>query len=259
MFERQLISLGLNQKETRVYLAVLELGEVLASSLARRTGIKRTTVYHILENLHQKGLVTFYEKKKARYFSPVDAGFLLKICQEKVERAEAELEEFSRILPQLKTISNFYQASPPVRFFDGKEGIKRIYQDILRTEKSCFVFSNQEELFRIFPDFSEFFTRKRIEKKMALLMIMPFAKNWRFQKEEKEKSLRACQSLTWEKFPFQGEIWIYGHKVVIISFTEIKAVLIEDQKIALMFRAIFDFCWEMSGVKGRESKLSRNI
>ena len=44
-------NLGLSEKAAQVYLASLELGEAPVQKLAERAGLKRTTVYYVLEEL----------------------------------------------------------------------------------------------------------------------------------------------------------------------------------------------------------------
>ena len=51
-------TLGLNQKEASIFLASLELGPATISDIARRSNIKRTTVYNLIEPLLQKNLVS---------------------------------------------------------------------------------------------------------------------------------------------------------------------------------------------------------
>ena len=50
-------NLGLNDKEARAYAALLELGQTTAYAVAERSGLKRPTVYVVLDELRQKGLV----------------------------------------------------------------------------------------------------------------------------------------------------------------------------------------------------------
>jgi sugar-specific transcriptional regulator TrmB len=45
---------GLSEKEAKVYLTILELGTNIASTIARRSEIKRVTVYTILDDLKKK-------------------------------------------------------------------------------------------------------------------------------------------------------------------------------------------------------------
>ena len=57
MESRDLEAFGLTEKESRVYLALLELGEAGIGEIAKKSAIKRTTLYDVVENLKKSGLV----------------------------------------------------------------------------------------------------------------------------------------------------------------------------------------------------------
>ena len=48
-----LINLGLNEKQAKVYLALLQLGQAGVTAVAEKAGTKRPTTYLILEELRQ--------------------------------------------------------------------------------------------------------------------------------------------------------------------------------------------------------------
>jgi len=56
--------IGLNEKEAKVYLTLLEVNESLPSSISRQSGVKRPTTYVILGQLQKKGLVSHVKKGK---------------------------------------------------------------------------------------------------------------------------------------------------------------------------------------------------
>ena len=60
----QLVKVGLNEKESRVYLALLELGSGTAYAVAKKAGIKRPTAYIVLDELRKRGLVLKIPKSK---------------------------------------------------------------------------------------------------------------------------------------------------------------------------------------------------
>ena len=83
-----LTSFGLKPQEAKVYLACLKLGESSVSQIARESGIQRTFVYDILDNLQKRGVISAIEaagKKQFRAISIESFRFLLK---EKFERFE---------------------------------------------------------------------------------------------------------------------------------------------------------------------------
>lgn len=68
MFEKFLEELGLSDKESKVYLALLEVETDSVIDLAKKTDINRTTIYPVLESLSKKGLISEVKvDKKIRY------------------------------------------------------------------------------------------------------------------------------------------------------------------------------------------------
>jgi HTH-type transcriptional regulator, sugar sensing transcriptional regulator len=59
---------GLTENESKVYLALIDLGPSLAGSISRKTGIHRRTVYDTTEMLIKKGLVGYILKNNRRLF-----------------------------------------------------------------------------------------------------------------------------------------------------------------------------------------------
>ena len=56
-------SIGLSDKETRVYMALLELGKGTVSQIARKSHINRTTTYDILASLGEMDIISISGKQ----------------------------------------------------------------------------------------------------------------------------------------------------------------------------------------------------
>src|SRR3989338_6843245 len=95
--EHLLASLGLNAAQARVYFAALELGQANMQELARKSGVKRTSIYNFIDELREKGLITEVKKRKRRLYSAVHPEHL-------VELEKMRLGELERLLPQLSAI-----------------------------------------------------------------------------------------------------------------------------------------------------------
>ena len=90
--------IGLNEREAKIYLALLGDKAVSASILAKITKVNRTTVYLELERLIDRGLVSYVIQEGKRFFSPSLPEKLVEILETKKSRIES-------ILPQLKVLS----------------------------------------------------------------------------------------------------------------------------------------------------------
>lgn len=111
-----LISLGLKRKEAQIYLALLQLGQGSAYSIARKSGLKRPTVYVILLELMKKGLVLKLLRRRQM--------FVPKPPSELVEMAEDRMYRAKNILPELQTLSTG-QKKLTLLSFEDYSGVKQ--------------------------------------------------------------------------------------------------------------------------------------
>lgn len=117
------MKLGLTGKEAneaKTWFAVLELGEATVTDIARKTGLPRTTVYHVVEYLVERKLVTARKKKRGKYYSTGDPINLLHM-------AERNVQLLKRALPWLRSIHRaVYKAKTQREFYKDKKGIRAI-------------------------------------------------------------------------------------------------------------------------------------
>ena len=74
---------GLENREAKVYVKLLELGEAGASELSKKVNILRPTVYDILDNMIKKGVVSYSISAGRKVFSAVDPLILEQIVEGK--------------------------------------------------------------------------------------------------------------------------------------------------------------------------------
>ena len=84
---------GFSEKEAKVYLTVLELGTSIASTIARRSEVKRVTVYSILDDLKRKGIVHETSKDEVKFYSVISPDTLLKQLEQKYEAFKEKVPE----------------------------------------------------------------------------------------------------------------------------------------------------------------------
>ena len=115
--------LGLTEKEAKIYLACLELGTGTVVKISRKAEITRGSTYDVLEEMLDKGYVSKLHKDKHMVFSAVDPEILMKNYKDR-------LRDFEMALPELKGLFNQYSSRPKVRYFEGLDGIKRVYASL---------------------------------------------------------------------------------------------------------------------------------
>src|SRR3990167_2994588 len=88
-----LTKIGLTQRESDAYLALLKLKEALASEISKKTKESRSHLYDTLKSLIEKGLVSYVIKNGKKYFRPAPPEKLLDYIQEKQKLIEESLPE----------------------------------------------------------------------------------------------------------------------------------------------------------------------
>lgn len=127
--------IGLTEKESKAYLTTLKIGTNPVSIIAKHSQLNRCTMYNVIENLVQKGLIIKFEKNNIRYFTAVEPHYLLKYVEEKKRALAHYKNAIDEKIPQLEALKNPFQLIPNVKSFIGEEGINKILNEIINQSK----------------------------------------------------------------------------------------------------------------------------
>jgi sugar-specific transcriptional regulator TrmB len=226
-------------KKADVYLAVLELGSGTANEIAKKSEIKRTTCYDVLQDLEKPGLVYETSKGKKRLFVAEDPEKLRK----KISEKEKLLDE---MLPELRSFYNIKGTKPKIRFYEGKEGLREVYADTLNYSGEMLVFASEDVAKILGMNWTNDYLAKRVKKELRVRAIMPKTKIIEQDFVSKDqKQLRASKLVDAKKYPFSIEINIYGHqKVALMSSREEMGIIIEGAEIYNTLKLIFELLWD---------------
>src|SRR3989344_8718342 len=75
--------IGMTQGEIKVYLALLELGETTAGFIKKKTKLQNSVVHLCLGNLIDKGMVSYVEKGRRKFYAATEPEHLLRFLDEK--------------------------------------------------------------------------------------------------------------------------------------------------------------------------------
>lgn len=241
MKESSLRKFGLNDREIRVYLALLELDSALASKIAEKTNIPRTLVYDILENLLNKGIVSHVVKSNKKYFSALNPNNLIDVLKNQQSEKEKLLRQ---AMPELLKLKNKRaKEKAKVEVYEGREGIKTLFNDALRIGKEFLCFGSTGISPKIIPYKLERFHKERIKKKMKWKVIYNDDKLGR--KRGKEVSKWRYSQVRYMPKTSPTTTYCYGDKVAIVLWIKerLMAILIEDEIISKSFKEFFNVLW----------------
>ncbi len=175
--------LGLSEKESHLYLALLSLDNANPTLLSQKTGINRVTVYPVLESLLKRGLVSRFKRKNKWHYAIEDPRRFKELEQEKSARID-------KMIPQLMALYHTSGLKPEVRFYEGQEGLNTLFFDSLRQNPSkeiLFLYPAWDILDLFGKEEVELYVKQRVEKGILSKAI---------RQQGKEVSL--------EKYPYLG-------------------------------------------------------
>lgn len=238
---------GLDEREAQLYVSGLQMGSAAASEYAKAAGINRITAYNTLESLVRRGLFTVERKVRAKCYAPVAPEYL---AVEVRKNAEA-IEHF---LPELRSLQGAQYRKPHVRFFEGWEGIRRVYEDTLTAQTEILNFANSTVVRRHWPKYDTEYVAERVKRGIYLRGIAPDDETGRRVHGQDREMLREIRLVPAEEFDFRNEIKVYDHKVAIASFDsgprgvpDLFGMIIESREVAKTLRQIFEMAWRYAG------------
>jgi len=148
-------NIGLSETETKVYLALLELGPALAGVITKKSNVNRTNVYDALERLIGKGLVSYVMSANRKKFEPVNPNRLNEMLREKQDKLDIIMHEL-----QSKYVASYEKEEATI--FRGKKGIKSIFEEILKEKKDLFAYGAEGRFADLFPAYQKHWNKKRV-------------------------------------------------------------------------------------------------
>jgi len=231
---------GLNSKEAKVYLTLLELDEAPASVIARVSNLKRPTAYVILNSLIKKALVSTFTHNKITYYKAVNPKRLFSSQKEK-------LLDLQKALPDLQSIHEKYLVKPEMTIYEGYNGLIQIMEDTLTVQSNpILAWADVETTMKtVIADYMPKYIEKKVRKKVHVRGIVSDNSLGHVFQEKGRTELRELKFVDPELFPFKNEINIYDDKVAIISHVDQIGVIIQNQAIADTQKSIFRLCYSL--------------
>ena len=228
------------EREAKVYIAGLSLGSAPGSTIARHAGEKRVTVYAILKELIKRGIFTSIVRDEITYFSPISPEQLAHIYEEKYTTLKERLPELSAIM---ETVGN----KPKMRYYEGVEGIKHLYNELLETSQPIFAFLSDDGDIdsKLQHYLNNEFIPKRIKKQIPASVIASEKTSGEYQQATKEK-YTTIKTVKEDILAFEGEIVLYGESSILCALYSTKEMIgysLQSKQLYKTLKSVFDFIW----------------
>ncbi len=232
--------LGLSGKETRIYLASLDLGDSSFSEIAKKANIPRTSCYNIVELLVSKGFLNVFQMGSRHLYRAENPDkFLISLREQ-----EAALRE---IMPQLKSRHKSSGGKPTIYFHEGVQGINNILEDILARQRPLLAITSIDAAIDVLGHGLADFIQRRYKKHLRVKLLTHQSEKTLKLKRRDGLELRQTKFLPHD-FQFKTANFIYGNRIAMIDFQKKNpfGLIIEDENITETQRMLFESIWEQT-------------
>jgi sugar-specific transcriptional regulator TrmB len=238
--KKSLAAVGLPEKESAIYFALLHSGKASPSDLAKATRIRRTTLYQHIDTLLSRGFITKTLKGKRIFYIPENP----KKIMDSFEKSKAL---FAQHAPQIEALYKNARQEPSIRLYEGEKGIVQILEEIGASLVGIDAFFSPAKFFAVVSKSDTNNFLKAIEKNQNVLRDLverdkqadAFMRDVRRNKHSFHKV-----KLLPKDFSVSVDVLVTGNKVAMISFDNMMGLIVENAEIAKFHKSIHDFFWK---------------
>lgn len=242
MFEKELQDLGLNDKESAIYLALLSVDSDSVIDLAKKTNINRTTIYPILESLMNKGLVSEVKIDKKVRFSAESPERLSTFVDKQKLMFEERSERVKDLIPKLRTVQRESGEKPIVKIYEGKEGALSAAMKSFENDSddgfSYAVYSKDllNEMFDSRDKVKIFKLRKDV-KKLKSKAVYTY-----INKETEPDDMSIRKKIDEKKYPIYCDIGVVGDEVRVSNLRgNSTTILIKNKDLSETLKSLINY------------------
>ncbi len=190
-------------------------------------------------------MVSLAKQKKAGFFLAEDPKIL-------EQNTKLKLQTIQEVLPQLNAVYNVLPQKPKVLFYEGVEGIKTVWEEILKTAKegdTILACTGEKPALEYLPKkFLQDYVQRRLAKKVRIRFITP---SEGFTKEYQPSSIRELREIKMvnrRDWNFTADMQICNNKITIVSPKEnFISLIIDSKEISQMLKMAFELMWKGAG------------
>ncbi len=238
--EQQLWKIGLNPKEIKVYLYLIEYGISGASEVAKHISLPKSSVNFLADNLWRRWFLRKSFRWNTSYYE-ADISLLETSIAQEIKEKGAFLEE---VIPKLRDKNKNVKSSPKIVFFHGVESCKKAYWELLKVKDVFYELGAHEDLANTFWwDFMNDFIAERVKRKIFCDSLWSYGEVEAELQKSDAKEFRSLMLFPESFGTIGSSIAIYEDKVLILNLCDADTwVRIENKEFAETMKTIFRIC-----------------
>ena len=241
---------NLRPLEIKVWENLFYGGQMGASALAKKSGISRTSVYDILDELVALGLVIESQQLGIKMFAVQPPAKIRLLVEEKEKGIASAMKSLDQLAAIYK--SGQVSAKPRMQLFEGRAALQQMMKDMLLyrdiTVRACWPIRKIIRLLGL--NFLKKFHRERVARNIDIKVIWPARQIPDFKKFpflKPKNALKRKIRLAPPGTDFSLGYAIYGNTVRYISSSkENFGFLVESPEMAQMMRQQWRLVWKQS-------------
>jgi HTH-type transcriptional regulator, sugar sensing transcriptional regulator len=235
-----LIDFGLSEHEALVYLSALSLGQSTVNEIAKHSGVKRTTVYPVIECLKRKGIMNIEVKGLKKLFVAESPEKLERIIEDKKDRLKS-------MLPELTAIHSLKNNESFIKYYEGVEGVRTVYDTILDDLKrgdEYLIISDISRFLKMDREYFDSFIDRRAKLDLKVRTIIQDTEDaHHYKKFERNKNWAI--KIFEKSIDLKANLVILPNKLVITQIVDpIITIVIENKSLVEMQRQQFNIIWD---------------
>jgi len=265
---KALIDFGLSEKETKVYLALIELGTAGVGDISKRASINRSSTYVVMESLMKKRLASLTASQTSQEYIATTPETLLEYADDKAKKQKELRDKIEEIVPELRANHKNTKHRPKVYIYTGQEAVKQAFyagfypEQISRGMKKYRVYEDLTDIKKFLPpDFIKNDAMFIKSTGVNMHIISPDNEGSRSVINEygKHGSNNNFLVIPEKKFNSGRNIFssfsIYEDKIEFFTSKDLFfLVTIESKEIADTLKSVYDLAWEASKKLNRHRK-----
>lgn len=120
---------GLTEGESKVYLALLELGQSSITEIVKKSGISTSKSYDVLNRLEEKGLISHIIMNGIKHFKSANPNRILDFLQEKDKEIEETISKIGNLIPELISIQKAKEGEEEAEIYVGIKGLISVFNE----------------------------------------------------------------------------------------------------------------------------------
>lgn len=235
--QNALISCGFTEKEARLYLAALSLGIAPITRLAKKAGLKRPTTYLTVESLLSKGLLVAVPRGKKIHYKSESPQHIVKTIA-------AQQSKIDTFVSELEMLYQKNSQQPKIRFYEGKEKIVALYEEIFRS-REIWALVSIDSFLRVFTqDDEEHLFRMLVRHNGTIHDIFEDTRSARLFARAPYRTAVGQVKFLQKNIKTTNDILVFDNNVATISFESMMATVIEDSSVAATVKIMVKFMWD---------------